>query len=264
MDAGIRVRRPSRSSLRVGELVLLAAFPAALRDASTDVPGNTARLASATPGAAKSGKTSQRQHQPHQVCLPRNALLAEDLLQVPANGTLRAPCDGCNVTHGSAGSYHGCHPALGRSQVQGLRHEPGIDPGPAHRIDDQHERGDPLRAQILFALGHGHDVNDQPGPGVRRPTVIEPADAGPPRGGSARASSRCRVSSSPGNRSIEETTKVGQPSVLRRRSRARSLAATMRARGSSWMTLERPLSSNPRASCPARRHRPARHTQHAN
>ena len=108
--------------------------------------------------------------------MPRNALLAVDLLHVPTDGAFRAPRQAATVT-GSAG----VRPSL--------RHEALVDPGRTIRVDDQYERGDLLWLQVRLAPGHGIDVNNEPRC-LERWTVIDPAACWMASGDSACASNR--------------------------------------------------------------------------
>ena len=108
------------------------------------------------------GKAVQRQHQPHQVRLPRDSPFAVDPVQVPTDGTLRAPCPRGNGTHAIAGCQHDRQAAFGRGKPQGRRHDPGVDPGRTLRVGDEYEGGDGPRAVVPRALGHGIDMDGQP------------------------------------------------------------------------------------------------------
>ena len=80
-----------------------------------------------TPAAPPSPEFGERQHQPHQVRLPREGVLLVDPLQVPVDGGVRMPRRLGHVAHALAFRQPDRHLRLRRRQFQGRGHQVGID-----------------------------------------------------------------------------------------------------------------------------------------
>ena len=97
-------------------------------------------------GATPSPELGEREHQPHQVRLPRDGLLLVDLLQVPVDGAFRVSRRLGHVADALAFRQPDRHLTFRWRQLQGRRHQVGIDTMLAFRLDNQHQRGDGPRA----------------------------------------------------------------------------------------------------------------------
>ena len=87
-----------------------------------------------------SPKLAQRQHQPHQVRLPRNRLLSVDLLQVRIDGPVLATRRLGDLAHALAFRQPGRDQALRARQLQRSGYHVAIDATGTSGLDDQNQR----------------------------------------------------------------------------------------------------------------------------
>ena len=111
----------------------------------------------------------QRQHQPHQVRLPRDGVLLVDPLQVPVDGGFRMPRRIDHVADAHAFRQPDRHLSLRRRQFLGRGHQFGIDAMPAPRLDNQHQHGNVPRSVVRLRDTDGFDVHPLKGVELHRP-----------------------------------------------------------------------------------------------
>ena len=217
MDAFGSVRGPApRGALQPGHPGGTGA--ATLRDSGTaaipHIAGSMSTGASGRTSGPIPRKAVQRQDAAHQVRLTRDALLAEDLVEMPADGAFAAPRERGDVAHALPVRHQGRQLALGRGEAQGRLHEPDVDAGLTFRIGDQYEHAHLPRVGFPLVRGQGDDVDDEPS-GRRR--ARDGHRAGRP--GSAPRGRRPGQQSLqdpvvPRRRGAQHTVHVGQPFVL--------------------------------------------------
>ena len=97
---------------------------------------------------ARQGRPGRGQYQPYQVGLSVDAQLAVELLDVRSHRRLCPVCSHDNIPDAVTGGQGGCYPALGSGEAE-CRGEAGrINLGAFDRINEQHEGGDALSAEV--------------------------------------------------------------------------------------------------------------------